>query len=232
MYVELRKNENKIRSVDNSVTNKKENGKQYIKKNGGLLGGNITQRFVISGEKCKGLNGLDTDDIDKKGQHAKAAYNYLINDRANFKAVAKAGGTTNSTVDSKGRVTGAWMNLSGKGTRESVQTTIGWIGRLEEGNLNADYNGGHLIATSLGGPGTWGNMVPQDGPENKWGDWRKFEAAAKKDIDNGTATTLTVDLGYSGENTLPSSWKGFVNNASARDAILKNGYSGTFTYAH
>lgn len=160
--------------------------------------------------------------------NGKAAFDLLDNGRAEFKKIDKSGGDTNAVQDSKNRVIKASKQISNKAEArdQALQTTIGWLGNLEEENVSAGYNGGHLIASSLGGSGTWQNMVPQDGPENKWGDWRKYEKENKAAITNtGSPLIVTVQLGYSGDSVLPSSWDSWLTDKNGIDV---NWYSATF----
>jgi hypothetical protein len=158
----------------------------------------------------------------------KWAYDLLINDRAEFKKIDKSGGDVNAVQDSKKRVTWASKHIDSKAAprNQALQTGIGWLGNLEAEDTGAGYNGGHLIASSLGGSGTWQNMVPQDGPENKWGDWRQYEkenAAAFKET--GEPLKVSVSLGYSGDSVLPTSWDSWLTDKNGKDV---NWYSGLF----
>ena len=160
--------------------------------------------------------------------NGKAAFDLLTNNRAGFKAIEKAGGDENAIQDSKKRVTRVSKKISSKSAPrdQQLQTTIGWLGNLEEENTGAGYNGGHLIASSLGGSGTWQNMVPQDGPENKWGDWRQYEKENRKAIDDtGDSLYVTVQLGYSGDSVLPDSWDSWMTDKNGKDL---NWYSALF----
>jgi len=177
----------------------------------------VVQRLDLSKVNYSALN-----------SNAKTAYRLLDNNRAGFKAIDKSGGDVNATQDSKKRVTHAWKAISSvKGGRNnSLQSAIGWLGNLEDENLSAGYNGGHLIADSLGGSGSWQNMVPQDGPENKWGDWRQYEkenfAAMQA---TGSPLIVSVSLGYSGDSVVPSQWDSKMTDKNGKDV---NWYSGTF----
>jgi hypothetical protein len=160
--------------------------------------------------------------------NGKAAFDLLTNNRAGFKAIEKSGGDENAIQDSKKRVTKVSKKISSKAAPrdQQLQTTIGWLGNLEEEDTGAGYNGGHLIASSLGGSGTWHNMVPQDGPENKWGEWRQYEKENRKAIeDTGDSLYVTVELGYSGDSVLPDSWNSWMTDIKGKDV---NWYSALF----
>ncbi|KDC49697.1 DNA/RNA non-specific endonuclease [Pseudoalteromonas sp. S3431] len=165
---------------------------------------------------------LDLSKVDrsKLNFNAQSAFDLLDNNRANFKKVDKSGGDVNAVQDSEKRVTSAYKVISNvKGGRSpALQSTIGWLGNLEAENINAGHNGGHLIADSLGGSGTWQNMVPQDGPENKWGDWRKYERENKKAMEaTGDPLIVRVQLGYTGDSVLPTSWKSQIEDKNGKD---------------
>jgi len=159
---------------------------------------------------CQGLNFVNYNTLNSTG---KRAYNLLDNKRAGFASIDKSGGGVNAQMDSESRVTYAERMISSTAApRTSIQTMIGWLGRLEEGQTTG-YDGGHLIASSLGGPGTWGNMVPQDYMENRWGDWRKYEREVKAVIANtGAPPILKIQLGYSGDSVLPDKWNSWLDD--------------------
>lgn len=190
----------------------------------GIDGGSPVQRLktdvVQQKSTCAGLAYVNYANLNSDG---KAAYNLLDNKRANFASIDKTGGGVNAVTDSQSRVISAERTISSVAApRSSIQTTIGWLGRLEEGKTTG-YDGGHLIASSLGGPGTWGNMVPQDYIENRWGDWRKYEREVKAVIaKTGSPPILKVQLGYSGDSVLPSTWDSWLDD---KNGVNLNWYS-------
>lgn len=187
---------------------------------------NVPMQFASD---VPGLSTYDTAQISNNAP-AKYAYSLLTNQRQGFTAIKKDGGGVNAVTDSDNRVISAHQNI--KTLREErnqfLQVAIGWLGNFEAQKYG--YNGGHLLASSQGGPGTWGNMVPQDGPENKWGVWRKFEKENAKDAENDTANDyiLEVELGYTGDSVLPTSWNAWVwqNKIQQDESKAYNWYSG------
>ncbi|WP_430406303.1 DNA/RNA non-specific endonuclease [Fluviicola sp.] len=174
---------------------------------------------------CAGLGSVNRALINPNGQRA---YDLLDHNRAGFAAIPKAGQGVNAAVDGENRVVSAHMSVTGVPAARLYpdQTIIGWLGRLEEGQTTG-YDGGHLIASSLGGPGTWGNMVPQDAIENRWGDWRQYEREIAAMIAHTHALpVLSVTLGYPGDSVLPSSWDSTLTDIHGTPV---NWYTGLFT---
>lgn len=160
--------------------------------------------------------------------NGKKAYDLLDNNRAGFLAIDKIGGDVHATQDGKKRVTSAWKYIEDeKGGRDPVlQGTIGWLGNLEDEDLGAGYNGGHLIADSLGGSGTWQNMVPQDGPENKWGEWRQYEKENKAALQNtGDPLRVNIRLQYNSDSVVPDAWESTMTDKDGTDV---NWYTANF----
>jgi filamentous hemagglutinin len=60
---------------------------------------------------------------------------------------------------------------------------------------NAGDEGGHLIASSLGGAGDRINIVPQAQTLNR-GDWRAMENSLRKELEAGKSVTVKIDVGY------------------------------------
>ncbi len=236
MYEQLGKPQwNKSRAVANAIAQNKKIGAQRV----AFVDNRM--RSVAQKAKSKECNSYDKATFQRKGesklnviqrldltkvnrgnlnQNAKNAYDLLDNNRAKFKAIDKSKGDVNATQDSDNRVTSAYKVISPvKGGRDAaLQSTIGWLGNLEVENESAGYNGGHLIADSLGGSGSWQNMVPQDGPENKWGDWRKYERENKAAmLATNFPLVVKVQLGYTGDSVLPSSWDSQLVDVNGND---------------
>jgi filamentous hemagglutinin len=62
---------------------------------------------------------------------------------------------------------------------------------------NAGDEGGHLIASSLGGAGDRINIVPQSRTLNRE-DWRTMEISLQKELEAGKNVTVKIDVGYPG----------------------------------
>jgi filamentous hemagglutinin len=60
---------------------------------------------------------------------------------------------------------------------------------------NPGDDGGHLIASSLGGAGDRINIVPQASTLNR-GDWKAMEAYLKTEIDAGKTVSMKIDVIY------------------------------------
>lgn len=72
---------------------------------------------------------------------------------------------------------------------------------------NVGDEGGHLIASSLGGAGDKINIVPQAATLNR-GDWRDMERYFKQELDAGKAVSVKIDVGYPpGGGVRPSEFK-------------------------
>jgi filamentous hemagglutinin len=61
------------------------------------------------------------------------------------------------------------------------------------GNVGDD--GGHLIASSLGGAGDKINIVPQASTLNR-GEWKSMENLLRKELEAGKTVTVKIDVGY------------------------------------
>lgn len=60
---------------------------------------------------------------------------------------------------------------------------------------NPGDEGGHLIASSLGGAGDRINIVPQTATLNR-GDWKAMENAFRAALNDGKSVTVKIDVGY------------------------------------
>nr|WP_243667226.1 hemagglutinin repeat-containing protein [Pseudomonas brassicae] len=60
---------------------------------------------------------------------------------------------------------------------------------------NAGDDGGHLIASSLGGAGDKINMVPQAAKLNR-GDWKRMENEMRTALQSGQTVSVKIDIGY------------------------------------
>lgn len=72
---------------------------------------------------------------------------------------------------------------------------------------NSGDDGGHLIASSLGGAGDKINIVPQASTLNR-GDWRAMENSLRKDLEAGKSVSVKVEVKYPpGDGIRPSEFK-------------------------
>lgn len=65
--------------------------------------------------------------------------------------------------------------------------------------------GGHLIASSLGGPGDKLNLVPQNGDLNN-GAWNRLEDTWRKALQNGKPVHVSIENVYNGNSIRPESF--------------------------
>lgn len=61
------------------------------------------------------------------------------------------------------------------------------------GNVGDD--GGHLIASSLGGAGDRVNIVPQASTLNRR-DWKMMENQLRQDLKDGKSVSMKIEVGY------------------------------------
>lgn len=75
---------------------------------------------------------------------------------------------------------------------------------------NAGDEGGHLIASSLGGAGDKINLVPQAATLNR-NDWRDMEKYFAQQLKDGKQVTVKIDVGYpTGGGVRPNEFKVFA----------------------
>jgi hypothetical protein len=133
-------------------------------------------------------------------------------DRTKWFRLVGAGGPEDHYIDSRGRPAVAVKMLGPIETaarQTTCQTNVGnW------GVPAADYDGGHLIGSQLGGWGGRANLVPQHYNFNR-GNWLKVEnALAKCGRLGNNAVRFVVDIDYPSSSALtPSAWRGDVTIA-------------------
>lgn len=99
-------------------------------------------------------------------------------------------------TDSKGRVNKVEGELSlNKMDRNKNQQRN--AGKAE--NATGD-DGGHLIASSLGGAGDRINIVPQARTLNR-GDWKAMENSIRKELEAGKSVSVRIEVSYPNGNT-------------------------------
>jgi hypothetical protein len=137
-----------------------------------------------------------------------------------------AGGPEDHYIDSRGRPAVAVKMLGPIMTADrhtTCQTNVGnW------GSPPADFDGGHLIGSQLGGWGGRANLAPQHYNFNR-GNWLRIENALAKCGRLGTsAVRFVVDIDYPSSSALtPSRWRGDVTIAGlTRRASFVNEWGG------
>lgn len=99
-------------------------------------------------------------------------------------------------TDSLGRVNKVEGQLSlDKMARNGYQQ--GKVGKSV--NATGD-DGGHLIASVLGGAGDRVNMVPQASTLNR-GDWKAMENSLRSELEAGKTVSIKIDVGYANGNS-------------------------------
>jgi filamentous hemagglutinin len=93
-------------------------------------------------------------------------------------------------TDAAGRVKGveAQLDLKKMDRNTYQQACVGHCG-------NAGDDGGHLIASSLGGAGDKINIVPQASTLNR-GEWKAMENLLRKELEAGKTVTVKIDVSY------------------------------------
>ncbi|NBI36336.1 hypothetical protein FUT69_03715 [Xylella taiwanensis] len=93
-------------------------------------------------------------------------------------------------TDTAGRVKNVQADLTSKKMDRNTyqQRCMGKCGELGD-------EGGHLIASSLGGAGDRINLVPQAEILNRSG-WRKMEQQFNQALQDGKSVSVKIDLGY------------------------------------
>lgn len=148
-------------------------------------------------------------------------------DRTKWFRLVGAGGDEHHYIDSRGRPLIATKVLGPVVTaprQTTCQTTVGnW------GVPAADYDGGHLIGSQLGGWGGRANLAPQHFNFNR-GNWARIEnkLATCGRLGSG-AVQFVVDIDYPSSTALvPSRWRGDVTigGATRRASFLNQSGGG------
>lgn len=72
-------------------------------------------------------------------------------------------------------------------------------------------DGGHLIASSLGGAGDRINIVPQASTLNR-GDWKAMENELRNALKDGKSVSVKINVGYpAGSGVRPNEFQVFTN---------------------
>jgi filamentous hemagglutinin len=101
-------------------------------------------------------------------------------------------------TDNAGRVNKVEANLSDAKSMDRNTYQQRDVGKSV--NSTGD-DGGHLIASSLGGAGDRINLVPQASTLNR-GDWKSMEAQLARELKNDKSVNIKIDVGYPTGNTV------------------------------
>jgi hypothetical protein len=126
-------------------------------------------------------------------------------------------------VDAAGRPQRAYKYLppiSAAPRNETCQGNVGRWGDAE--NPSNNYDGGHLIAASLGGWGKRANLVPQDSNFNQ-GNWNQIEQQTAKCGGLSSQRMLyQVTLSYpNGTTLIPSTFSLYLEDRTQGDSISR-----------
>jgi DNA/RNA non-specific endonuclease len=124
-------------------------------------------------------------------------------------------------VDGSGRPQRAYKYMPPIASAPRNETCQGNVGRWGDAeNPSNNYDGGHLIAASLGGWGKRANLVPQDSNFNQ-GNWNQIEQRMARCGGLASQRMLyQVTLGYPNSSTLiPSSFGLFLQDRTQGDSI-------------
>lgn len=104
-------------------------------------------------------------------------------------------------TDTQGRVkeVGAELKLSKSDRNEYQQNCVGKSGC-------AGDEGGHLIASALGGAGDRINIVPQEKTLNR-GAWRAMEREFQQALAEGKTVSVKIEMGYPQNGGRPSEFR-------------------------
>lgn len=91
------------------------------------------------------------------------------------------------------------LNLNKLDRNGHVQCAVGKCG-------NAGDEGGHLIATVLGGAGDGVNIVPQDRVLNR-GPWRDMERKLVEELKSGKSVSVKIEVSYPVDGIRPQEFK-------------------------
>ncbi len=107
-------------------------------------------------------------------------------------------------TDKHGRVESVTSTVS---DQDLDTTARNYYQQCKIGKCGVDGDeGGHLIATKLGGPGEAVNLVPQNFNLNR-GEWKKMENEWGKAAVDGKKVEIDVQLKYTGDSKRPDSFE-------------------------
>ena len=134
-------------------------------------------------------------------------------------------------INSSGRPSRAYSYLppvASESRNDSCQLSVGQWGDAE--NTGADYDGGHLLGSQLGGWGARANLVPQEANFNR-GNYAQLENKMAKCGGLSSGRMLySVTVSYPNSTTLiPSNWNVYIKDRTQGDYVslnFKNTYQG------
>lgn len=156
-------------------------------------------------EDKKSLTTLSGNDFPEKKPievpaGSKGDWDKRINGGLEPNAVYKLDNGHTYVTDDSGRVMNVGGNLGGiKLDRNTYQQRC--VGQAE---CSAGYDGGHLIASHLGGAGDKINLVPMTRDLNRK-DYRAMEIKLGAALDAGSSVNIKIDVVYSGSATVTPS---------------------------
>ncbi len=137
---------------------------------------------------------------------SKNNWDRAINGQLEPKAVYKLDNGHQYITDASGRVSAVEGKLS---LTTMDRNTYQQCATGKCGNVGDD--GGHLIASSLGGAGDRINIVPQASTLNR-GDWKAMENELRNELKDGKSVSVKIDVGYpAGSGVRPNEFQVFAN---------------------
>ncbi|WP_168943290.1 DUF637 domain-containing protein [Parazoarcus communis] len=121
---------------------------------------------------------------------SKGSWDKAINGQLEPKSIYQLDNGHQYMTDSSGRVAAVEgkLSLTAMDRNTYQQCTAGKCGNIGD-------DGGHLIASSLGGAGDRINIVPQASTLNR-GDWKAMENELRAALKDGKSVSVKIDVGY------------------------------------
>lgn len=127
-------------------------------------------------------------------------------------------------IDSAGRPSKAYSHLppiNSEARNDACQASVGQWG--DAANPGADYDGGHLIGSQLGGWGVRANLVPQEANFNR-GNYAQLENKMAQCGGLSSGRMLySITVSYPNSTTLiPSTWNVYIQDRTQGDYVSLN----------
>jgi hypothetical protein len=127
-------------------------------------------------------------------------------------------------IDSAGRPSKGYSHLppvNSEARNDSCQASVGQWG--DAANPGADYDGGHLLGSQLGGWGARANLVPQEANFNR-GNYAQLEnKMATCDGLSSGRMLYSVTVSYPNSTTLiPGTWNVYIEDRTQGDFVSLN----------